>query len=156
MHWTLQASGTQVLRRLALREGYSHRGSAVGECVAAVSMRSLPFLRSMPRSLLFWLVLLVSLVPFWPPLSILFQLALRNERYTHILFVPFISLCVFYFERKAILPGAHYAPRIGFPLLTFGLILFWLLKRHQAPAESGYLSLLVPSMILVWAAAFLL
>jgi exosortase len=86
----------------------------------------------------------------------LFRLALQNERYTHIIFVPFISLCVFCFERKVILPGAHYAPKIGLPLLTSGLILFWLLKKHPAPTESGYLFFLVPSIILVWAAAFLL
>ena len=119
-------------------------------------MRSLPFLRSIPRSLSFLLVFLVLLVPFWQPLSLLFRLSLQSDRYTHIIFVPFISLCVFYFERKAILPKARYAPRIGIPVLAFGLILFWLLKQHPSSTETGSLFLLMPSIILIWGAGFLL
>jgi len=57
----------------------------------------------MPRRLPFLLVFLVLLVPFWQPLSMLFRMAIESDRYTYIVFVPFISLCVFYFERKAIL-----------------------------------------------------
>ena len=119
-------------------------------------MRSLPSLRSIPRSLLFLLVLLVLLVPFWQPLSLLFKLSLQSDRYTHIIFVPFISLCVFYFERKAILPNAHYAPRIGIPLFALGLILFWILKQRPSPTETSSLFRLMPSIVLVWAAGFLL
>ncbi len=110
----------------------------------------------MPRSLSFLLVFLVLLVPFWQPLSGLLKLSLQSDRYTHIIFVPLISLCVFYFERKAILPGAHYAPRIGIPLLAFGLVLFWFLKQHPSSTEAGSLFLLMPSIVLVWAAAFVL
>ncbi|MFZ0936159.1 MAG: exosortase/archaeosortase family protein [Bryobacteraceae bacterium] len=119
-------------------------------------MRSLPFLRSIPRSLSFLLVFLVLLVPFWQPLNLLFRLSLQSDRYTHIIFVPFISLCVFYFERKAILPNAHYAPRIGIPVLAFGLILFWFLKEHPSSTETASLFRLMPSIILVWAVGFLL
>ncbi len=110
----------------------------------------------MPRSLSFLLVFLVLLVPFWQPLSMLVKLSLESDRYTHIIVVPLISLCVFYFERTAILPSAHYAPRIGIPLLAFGLILFWFLKQHPSSTETGSLFLLMPSIILVWAAGFLL
>ncbi len=102
------------------------------------------------------LVLLVLLVPFWQPLSMLFKLSLESDRYTHIIFVPFISLCVFYIEREAIMPSAHYAPRIAILLLTFGLILFWFLKQHPSSTETGSLFRLMPSIILVWAAGFLL
>jgi len=100
--------------------------------------------------------LLVLLVPFWQPLSLLFKLSLQSDRYTHIILVPFISLCVFYFERKAILPNAHYAPKVGIPLAAFGLSLFWILKQHPSSTETGSLFLLMPSIILVWAAGFLL
>ncbi len=110
----------------------------------------------MPRSLSFLLVLLVLLVPFWQPLSSLFKLSLQSDRYTHIIFVPVISLCVFYLERKAILSNAHYAPRIGIPLLAFGLILFWILIEHPSSAETYRLFLLMPSIILAWVAGFLL
>ena len=117
---------------------------------------SLLSLRSMPRRLPFLLVFLVLLVPFWQPLSMLFRVAIESDRYTYIVFVPFISLCVFYFERKAILSNAHYAPRSGIPLLAFGLILFWLLKRHPSSTDAGGLLRVMPSIILVWAAVFLL
>jgi exosortase len=119
-------------------------------------MRSLLSLRSVPRGLSFLLVLLVLLVPFWQPLSLLFRLALQSDRYTHIIFVPLISLCVFYVERQAILPNTHYAPTIGIPSLAFGLILFWFLKQHPASTETGSLFRLMPSIILVWVAGFLL
>jgi exosortase len=110
----------------------------------------------MPRHPLFLLVFLVLLVPFWQPLSMLFKLSLQSDRYTHIIFVPFISLCVFYFERKAILSNAHYEPRIGIPLLAFGLILFWFLNQHPSSTEAGGLFRLMASIILIWAAGFLL
>ena len=113
-------------------------------------------LRSMPRSLSFLLVLLVLLVPFWQPLRLLFKLSLQSDRYTHIIFVPFISLCLFYFERTAIWPNAHYASRIGTPLLAFGLILFWILREHPSSTETGSLFRLMPAIILVWVAGFLL
>jgi exosortase len=119
-------------------------------------LRNLRFLGSMPRRLSFLLVLLVLLVPFWRPLSLLFRLAIESDRYTHIVFVPFISLCVFYFERKAILSQAHYAPRSGIPSLVFGLILFWFLQQHPSSTDVGSLFRVMPSIVLVWAAGFLL
>jgi len=119
-------------------------------------MRSLQALRSLPRHLPLLAVLLALLVPFWQPLSMLFRLSLASDRYTHIIFVPFISLCVLYFERGTIFPGAHYAPRIGVPLLAFGLLLFWFLKQHPSSTETGSLFRLMPAVILVWASGFLL
>lgn len=96
------------------------------------------------------------LVPLWHPLSLLFKLSLQSDGYAHIIFVPFISLCALYFERKAILFNARYAPRIGIPSLAASLILFWFLRQHPSSTETGSLFLLMPSIILVWAAAFLL
>lgn len=119
-------------------------------------MKSLPSLESLPRTLLFAAVVLVLLVPFWPALSMLFKLAVQSERYTHIIFVPCISLCVLYFERQGVFSNTHYAPRIGLPLLAFGLIVFWCLKKELSSTGGSYLFALVPAIILVWAAAFFL
>lgn len=102
------------------------------------------------------LVLLVLLAPFWQPLSMLSRLAIENDRYTYILFVPFISLCVFYSEREAILRNAHGAPKSGIPLLAFALLLFWLLKQHPPATDVGGLFCMMFSIILAWAAGFLL
>jgi len=120
------------------------------------AMLGSPALRSTPQSLAFVLVVLVSLFPFWQPLNMLVRLSLQNERYTHILLVPFISLCVFCLECKETLPNARYAPKLGIPLLALGMILFWILNAHPSPTETGSLFLLMPSIILVWVAAFLL
>jgi len=119
-------------------------------------MKRLERLQSMPRHLSFPLVLLLSLVPFWQPLSTLIKLAVESDRYTYIVFVPLISLCVFYLERKTIFSSSHYAWRSGVPFLALGLILFWLLRQHTSSTDAGSLFRVMPSIILVWAAAFLL
>jgi len=115
-----------------------------------------PTLRSVPRSVVFLALWLVLLLPFWRPLRLLLHLALESDRYTHILFVPFISLCVFYFDRRKILAVARYEPKRGLPLLAIGLILFWFLCGRPSAMEPGELLGVMPVVILVWMAVFLL
>jgi len=119
-------------------------------------MNTLADLESMLRAFLFLLILLALLVPFWQPLHMVIHLALASDRYTHIILVPFLSVCMFYFERRLILPGARYAPEIGLPLLALGLILFWFLNSQPSSAETGNLYRVMPAVILTWGAAFLL
>jgi exosortase len=111
--------------------------------------------RSLPPSKSFLLLVVVLLVPFWQPLSMMVDLALTDERYSHIILVPFISLCVLCFERKTIMASAHYEPRVGFPLLAAGLAIFLFLRYHLAAAPPS-LVYFVPSMVAVWAAGFVL
>jgi len=110
----------------------------------------------MPRHLSFLLIFSALLIPFWQPLDALLKLSLQSDRYTHIIFVPFISLSVLYVERQTILPRAQWAPRSGVLSLAFGLVLFWFLRQYPSSTITGSLFRLMPSIILVWAAGFLL
>jgi exosortase len=86
----------------------------------------------------------------------LIRLALDVDRYTHVILVPVISMCVFYFERRAILRNASYAPRIGLPLLGFGLVLFWYSVTHPSSTQTGSLFRVMAAIVVVWLAAFFL
>jgi len=113
-------------------------------------------LRSVPRSWWVPLVFCVLVALFWPVLSALLKLALQSDRYTHIIAVPVISLCVGYFERDAILRNARFAPGSGLPLLALGLLLYWFVRQYPSSTESDSLFRLMPAVLLVWAAGFLL
>lgn len=104
-----------------------------------------------------FLLLLSATVPvFWQPLSALVGLASDGDRYTHILVVPFISGLTVYLERKKILSQARYAPKAGAFALALALILFRVLQPIPSRAATVRFSVVIASVVLTWAAGFLL
>jgi len=106
-----------------------------------------------------WLFLLgwaVALAPFGRFAAALAKLSLRDERYTHLILIPFISVGIIFLERRRIFLYRRSAPALGLPLLAFGAILFlasggWSL----AGTDGGNLWLPGLALVLVWVAIFL-
>src|SRR5665213_1905589 len=90
---------------------------------------------------------LASIAAFHAPLAALLGLALRDERYTQILLVPFLSGFLIWMRRERILVGSRYRPGIGVPVVLGGAALG--LVRGWWPAEAD-LPAAILAMLLVW------
>jgi exosortase len=98
-----------------------------------------------------------ALILFWPPLSTLVRLSFHDEKYSHIVVIPLISMCLVYLERKKIFLGSRYCPATGVPLLLLGAILYGIaLKQSSLFNENDSLSLLVFAIVAVCMAGFML
>ena len=96
----------------------------------------------------------LSLILLWAPLTMLVKLSLQDERYSHILIVPLISLAFLYVERKKIFFGLHFSPLQSAPLLALGIIAFSIAGASSSLDQSLRLSLTVCALISTWLAAF--
>lgn len=104
----------------------------------------------------FALICLGSLVLFRAPLAALAHLALYDERYSYIAFVPFISATLIYLERSQIFRLAPSSRVAGALLASIGFASSWMLRvRAAAPNQDAGLSLFAIALILVWIGGFL-
>jgi exosortase len=104
--------------------------------------------------LLFWFL---SLVPFHAPLRSLVSLSFQDERYSHVVMIPFISLLLLWLERRRIFLESDYCSVVGTPLLLLGVVVYSIGKvRTPALGLNDSLSVMVFGMVLVWIAGFVL
>ena len=104
----------------------------------------------------FILIALASLALFRVPLAALAQLALHDERYSYIAFVPFISACLLYLERKGVFHETRRTKAAGFSLVSIGAALYWIFEaRETALNQSSGLPLFTAAIVLVWIGGFL-
>lgn len=77
---------------------------------------------------------------FFIPWIPLFRLALQNDEYTHILFVPFIAMALIYADRRHIFAEARYC---GIPLIVLivGMLFFCENRRSLSSSPSDGLRL---------------
>ncbi len=78
-----------------------------------------------PRLIIFAALLVLAVCVLWTPLAALVELALRDERYTFILGVPFISAALVYREMGQIQAHARYCPAVGIPVMLLGLTVYF-------------------------------
>lgn len=90
----------------------------------------------------------------WAPLQALLGLILQDDRYTHILVVPVISVAFLYFEKERIFRDARYCPRIGVPVMLLGLLLLFVGLLRQS--ESSHVTFAAGALVLLWIGAFIL
>ncbi len=108
------------------------------------------------RNLWFLLFLFLSLVPFYLPLSRLMRLSSHDERYSHVVLIPIISLLLLWLERRRIFVQSQYC-LVATPLLLFGLVVYSIGKvRAPALGLNDSLSVMVFGMVLTWIAGFVL
>ncbi|MBS0156706.1 MAG: exosortase [Nitrospira sp.] len=74
------------------------------------------------RNRLFVLLFLATSAWFWQPLVELVSLTQREEHYSHMLLIPWVSLYVFYLDRTAILESKDWNPWLGSLLLGAGAL----------------------------------
>lgn len=118
---------------------------------------SLPIsLRFATRDLWFILFLVLSFVLFRPSLTDLVSLSFRDDRYSHVVLIPFISLCLVYMERRRIFCEAKVCSRLGMILLLPGIALYCIVEVLPFSLQQDVrLSLTVLAIVYVWIAWFI-
>jgi len=92
---------------------------------------------------------LVSLVLFWAPLTTLATLSVSDERYTHIVLIPFLSAGLIYVNRRRMPAASGYSLRVGLPLVALG-ISFYFLTRLPALSEQYRLPVSILGLVVIW------
>lgn len=109
------------------------------------------------RNLWFLLIVALSLLLFRLSLSILTNLSFSDERYSHVVLIPLISVCLVYSERKRIFHASQYSPGIGMLLILPGVVLYYIAELWPfALGQNGRLSLDVLALVTVWIGGFVL
>ena len=105
----------------------------------------------------FALFLILSLLAFGGSLGGLVRLAAQDDRYSHVLLIPVITVCLVYLRRRRIFASPRFCPSKSAPLLVIGIALYYL-AQNQLPAlnSNDHLSVVVLAMVLVWTAGFVL
>ncbi|MEP6539239.1 MAG: exosortase/archaeosortase family protein [Bryobacteraceae bacterium] len=95
----------------------------------------------------FLLIWFLSLLLFRVPLTSVISLALRDERYSYVLLVPFITLWMIWENRDHTFLAPRYRPGIGIPILVSGIL---------SANLSQNLFVSISAIVLVWIAVFIL
>jgi exosortase len=85
---------------------------------------SLPFSEK-HRNGLFLVLLTAIVMGFWGPLSDLYALTKQQDHYSHIVLIPWLSLYVFYVDRREILSSRQWSPFLGLSLMAAGAFGAW-------------------------------
>ena len=104
--------------------------------------------------LAFWLL---TIGTFWGPLRNLLSLSLHDNRYSHLVVIPFVSACLMYWNRRDIFRATAYDLRIGIPLFLVAVGSGWWYSVRLLSAGSNYgLSLVILAFLFACVAGFLL
>jgi exosortase len=104
--------------------------------------------------LAFWLL---SIAVFWAPLRQWLALSWNDQEYTHLLVIPCIAGALVWWTRNKVFRAAAPEVRIGAPLALLTGAAGWLLFRLLGSGQTDYvLSIAILSVVLTWAAGFLL
>ena len=113
------------------------------------------FTKFAARDLGFLLFLCLSLVPFGGPIAKLASLSLHDEKYSHIILVPLISLCLVIWQRKSIFADPRYCPLVGMLCLLPGVILYGIAQVGSfSLSQNDRLFLAIGAIVSLWIAGF--
>ena len=110
--------------------------------------------RAEGQYLSFLSLLILSFLLFRGPLVILGGV-LRDDDYSHVLFVPVISACLVYFRRKVVFQQSKYCVWGALPVL-FGIAFSFIKQPLLFSDRNDYLSFSVFAIVFFWVAAFIL
>lgn len=112
-----------------------------------------------PRNLLFWLLVIASLLLFHVPLRALLHYSLwgdnQYDKYSYTMAIPFICLTLVFFERRRIFTSVQYGLRSGIILLLAAGSWDWFARRSlpQLGADNA-LSMQIMALVVFWLAGF--
>lgn len=109
------------------------------------------------RSTFFFVFAVLTVLLFYGPLKELFRLSIHENLYSHIILVPLVSAYLLYAKRKAIFAGHQYSFNTGILVLTVGIILSVIGKRHSGQLDQNdYLSLMTFAGVTCWIGNFVI
>jgi len=104
----------------------------------------------------FLLVLAVSIAVYWTPLTLLAELARKQEHYSHILVIPGVSAFLIYLGRKRFFSEIDFALRPALGFLAIAILLGGLRLSGWLPlSENDSLTLAMLSLVTVWVGGYL-
>lgn len=110
-----------------------------------------------PISWLFVPVWIFSLAAFWGPVRALAALSFEDERYSHLLLIPFVSAFLVYWDRERIFASSRRAAALGVPLFTLAAIVYWVTKPWSVwSGRNDELWLPALAIVMVWVSCFLM
>src|SRR4029434_1976977 len=89
------------------------------------------------RTACFVLLVGLTLVAFWTPLSMLIRLSFRKEEYSHILLLPLVSAALLVLERRRIFAHVETRWAAGSALLSAGVLIYWLGRRDAVAVSQN-------------------
>jgi exosortase len=105
-----------------------------------------------------WLFLLgwiSSLIVFAKPVNALVRLSFQDERYSHLVLIPFISIGLIYLDRRRIFREQRRASSLGILMLAFAGFVYWVAQPwSRSDARNDQLWLPAFTLVLVWIAVF--
>jgi exosortase len=106
------------------------------------------------RSKTTWLALYIIACStlFFSPLQELFRLSLSSDTYSHILAVPFITICLIYMEREAVFRKTAGSRTIAACLFSIGVLLYVFTRKFgESISAAGFLAMAILGFLfLVW------
>ena len=110
----------------------------------------------MKRNMVFFLLIILSCLMIFQPVKDLFNFSHQREYYSHIVFIPLISIYLIYLNRKTIFENRSYSYKIGVPLLMTGAIFYlvgenWYIRLNQ----NDYSSLIIFSTVIILIGGFI-
>jgi exosortase len=101
-----------------------------------------------------WLAIYIAacVTLFLNPLRELFRLSISTDTYSHILVIPFISICMIYVEREAILQRIGSTSRFAAPLFSIGILFYALSGKFDLPisADASLALAILGFLFLIW------
>jgi exosortase len=105
----------------------------------------------------FALFSILSLLFFAGSLGALVRLAAQDDRYSHVLLIPVMTVFMVYLQRRRVFASPRYCPSKSAPLLVLGIAAYYLAQKQFPTLNSNdRLSVVVLAMVLVWTAGFVL
>jgi exosortase len=110
---------------------------------------------SRPTPWLFVPLWILSLGAFWGPVRAVVALSLQDDRYSHVVLIPFITVFLIYLDRQRIFSGHRLSPALGIPLLVVALMIYWVAHASSTSSNrSDQLWLPASAIVVVWVSAF--
>jgi exosortase len=128
-------------------------GDTLPQEVASISLRD----TTRARTACFVLLVGLTLVAFWTPLSMLIRFSFRKEEYSHILLLPLVSAALLVLERRRIFAHVETRWAAGSALLFAGVLIYWFGRRHAiAASQNDQLAIAIFSVATIWVGCFVL
>jgi exosortase len=109
------------------------------------------------RDGLFFILCVMGLGLCFTPLRELFGLSLRNELYSHIILIPFVSLYFIILKRSVIFCDLAYSYRVGVPLISAGALSCFFGKYCLTTlSQNDHLSLMIFGAVIWFVGCFIL
>jgi len=100
---------------------------------------------------------ILPLVPVRLPLTDLLSASFRSDTYSHVLFIPLLSVCLVYLRRNSVFLKPQYCLSWGLPLLLLGMLFIWIVQKSVSFSDrNDYLCGAAFSLACVWLPAFVL